>query len=638
MTTADDARADHDASFDPGTDFRFSPRPNTADAIAWRPWGDDAFSEARASGRPILLAISAVWCHWCHVMDETTYSDPAVQDAIGAGFVPIRVDNDRRPDVNRRYNMGGWPTIAFLTPAGRVLTGATYLNAAQLLPVLRRVRDYYAEHRVELEEPVSGPGPTPASRLGRGVATTEPTVAGIAGDGGPDERPAGDGLDAAGAAAVCEATAGLYDPRYGGLGSEPKFPQPDAVRLLLTAGLRHDDERLLAMATHSLDAMVHGGLYDPVEDGFFRYATRRDWTVPHYEKMLEDNARLALLYLDAHAWTGRAGYADAAASVIRYLHGTLYDESNGVFWGSQDADEHYYAYDAAGRGAVGHRPAVDRTAFVDWNALAARALVRAATLLERPGLLTTALATLDVLWREGRSRGGLRHYLGGPVSGLLTDQAAATAALLDAYEATGDNTWLARAGLLADWTLEHLRDDEGRFTDRPRVPGEGERAPRGGPADNSAPDRPLPVLDGGAEMADALTRLAAFTGTPAYREDAVEALAAYAPEATAAGPFAAPWALAVMRLVEHPARIVLIGRAGDAQAGALLRAGLRVPEPLLSVQLLDPEADAEAIVRDGYAVPDAGSAAAFVCLAGVCLEPTSDPDRLAELVRRAPVD
>ncbi|HMK91983.1 MAG TPA: DUF255 domain-containing protein, partial [Thermoleophilia bacterium] len=377
MTAADDARAgDHDASFDPGTDFRFSPRPNTAGAIAWRPWGDGAFAEALAGGKPILLAISAVWCHWCHVMDETTYSDPAVQDAIATGFVPVRVDNDRRPDVNRRYNMGGWPTIAFLTATGRVLSGATYLNAAQLLPVLRRVSDYYGEHRAELEAPTPAPGPPPESPVERGVGITGPAVAG---DGGPDEGRSGDLVDPAGVAAVCEATAALYDPLYGGLGSEPKFPQADAIALLLTAGVRHDDERQLGMATHTLDAMAHGGLYDPIEDGFFRYATRRDWAVPHYEKMLEDNARLALLYLDACAWTGRTAYADAAAGVIRYLQTMLYDGEGGVFWGSQDADEHYYAYDAAGRGAFGHRPAIDRTAFVDWNALAARALVRAAT-------------------------------------------------------------------------------------------------------------------------------------------------------------------------------------------------------------------------------------------------------------------
>jgi uncharacterized protein YyaL (SSP411 family) len=168
------------------------------------------------------------------------------------------------------------------------------------------------------------------------------------------------------------------------------------------------------------------------------------------------------------------------------------------------------------------------------------------------------------------------------------------AALLDAYEATGDRTCLARARLLADWALERLHSRDGRFTDRS---GATAAAPAG------VRDAPLPVLEGGAEMADDLTRLAARGGEAAYREEAARTLAAYAGDAAAAGPQGASWALAVMRIAE----------------------------PLRSVQLLDPDADAETIARDGYAVKT-GSAAAFVCLAGVCLAPTSDPARLAELV------
>ena len=271
------------------------------------------------------------------------------------------------------------------------------------------------------------------------------------------------------------------------------------------------------------------------------------------------------------------------------------------------------------------RPAIDRTAYVDANALAARALLRAATLLDRPELKDAALATTDALWDQGHGRHGMVHYLGGPVDGLLADQAQMAAALLDAYEVSGERACLARARLLADWALERLRARDGRFTDRPLVTG---AAPAG------ARDAPLPALDGGAEMADDLTRLAALGGVPAYREEAAGALAAYAGDAAASGPQAAPWALAVMRFSDHPTHIVVVGRRGDAQAGALLRAGLRIAEPLRSVQLLDPDADAEAIAREGYTVAP-GTAAAFVCLAGVCLAPTSDPARLPALVARS---
>ncbi len=196
---------------DPGSDLRFSPRPNRAHEIAWRAWGDEAFDEARRAGKPVLLAISAVWCHWCHVMDETTYSDPRVLSAIAEGYVAVRVDNDRRPDLNRRYNMGGWPTVAFLTPDGEVLTGATYLPPDRLLTVLERVREYYAQHADELTGAAAG------------GAVAPPAAAAAHADS--DLGPAAD--------AVCRAVAALYDPLHGGFGSEPKFPQPDALGLLL---------------------------------------------------------------------------------------------------------------------------------------------------------------------------------------------------------------------------------------------------------------------------------------------------------------------------------------------------------------------------------------------------------------------
>ena len=135
--------------------FHFSPRPNRAHEIRWRPWSPEAFEEARREDKPILLAISAVWCHWCHVMDETTYSDEQVIRLINERFVPVRVDNDQRPDVNARYNMGGWPTTAFLTPDGEVLSGATYVPPEQFRQALEQVSSYYREHRDDIAQKVA---------------------------------------------------------------------------------------------------------------------------------------------------------------------------------------------------------------------------------------------------------------------------------------------------------------------------------------------------------------------------------------------------------------------------------------------------------------------------------------------------
>src|SRR5215469_11157888 len=134
------------------SDFRFSPRENRAHEIAWMPWGEAAFDRARAEDKPILLSISAVWCHWCHVMDETSYSDPGVIATINEHFVPVRVDNDKRPDVNARYNMGGWPTTAFLAPDGSTLTGATYLPPQQMRRALDEIAGFYKGNKAQIVE------------------------------------------------------------------------------------------------------------------------------------------------------------------------------------------------------------------------------------------------------------------------------------------------------------------------------------------------------------------------------------------------------------------------------------------------------------------------------------------------------
>src|SRR5918911_846928 len=187
-------------------EFHFSPRPNRAAEIKWRDWSPDAFEEARQQDKPILLSISAVWCHWCHVMDETTYSSQPVIDLLNSEYVPVRVDNDVRPDINQRYNMGGWPTTAFLTPQGDILTGATYLPADQMVDALARVASYYRQNKPEI-----------VARVLEGRKRAGTVVASSAGrlDEGLVDRILGN-------------VESSYDPTYGGFGNAPKFPHTDA--------------------------------------------------------------------------------------------------------------------------------------------------------------------------------------------------------------------------------------------------------------------------------------------------------------------------------------------------------------------------------------------------------------------------
>jgi uncharacterized protein len=600
----DDARADAAAGAD---DFRFSPRENRAAEIAWRPWGAATFAEAREQHKPVLLSISAVWCHWCHVMDETSYSDPEVIATIAERFVAVRVDNDRRPDVNRRYNMGGWPTTAFLSPTGEVLTGATYLPAEQMRRILNEVADFYSQHEVELLSPRARPRPI-AVGAGREGASAPSR---------PDH-----GLTGGAVARVARTAAELFDPLHGGLGTSPKFPQTDAVTLLLLHGARSDDERLTEMVLATLRHMDEGEIHDRVGGGFFRYATMRDWSVPHFEKMLDDNARLLRLYLDAYAVTGEARHAETASDIAAFLMETLRRDDVPAFCGSQDADETYYGQDEAGRAALGYAPPLDTTVYVDWNALAAGALLRASVLLDRPDLADAATATLDHLWDEGHTGNGMAHYLGGPIVGLIGDQAACVNAFIDAYEVSGEHVWMARAGVLVDWALQHLRATDGRFTDR-LVTSD----------DAGARAEPMPVLDGTADMAAGMIRLAALAGRGDYRSAALGALAGYAGEYRDSGVFAAPWALAVQRALSRAPHVVVVGDPADRRSRELLHAALCLPDPLRTAQLLDPRTDAEIIAREGYGARDAPTA--YACAAGFCSEPTSDPAAIAGLADAA---
>jgi hypothetical protein len=224
--------------------------------ISWQEWGEEAFRLAQTLDVPILLSISAVWCHWCHVMDQTTFADPEVAALITAHFVPVRVDNDKRPDINARYNMGGWPTVAFLTPAGEILSGGTYMPAAAFKEALQRISDYYRDNKAEVQS--------------RTVQMQEQRRQGQQ----LSLQSAGELTPSIPEQAYALATA-AYDPQYGGFGDAPKFPQVDVIELALA---RHEgispvagQVSALDMALKTLRAMAQGGLYDHEVGGFFRY-------------------------------------------------------------------------------------------------------------------------------------------------------------------------------------------------------------------------------------------------------------------------------------------------------------------------------------------------------------------------------
>ncbi len=585
----------------PESVFHFSPRPNRAAEIAWRPWGPLAFAEAAAEDKPILLSISAVWCHWCHVMDETSYSDAQVIAGVNERFIPIRVDNDERPDVNRRYNMGGWPTTAFLTPDGEIIHGGTYVPPEQMRSYVMQVAEVWRERRAEL------------ARRVQEIQEHE--------QGGHPQAP-GD-LSWQIVEAVGSLVRGQYDAQYGGFGRDQKFPQPSLLRFVLDEHRRNGAPELATMLHRTLTAMAGGGMYDHIEGGFFRYSTKRDWSVPHFEKMLEDNAQLLAVYAEAHRTFPDAGYDRNARDVIRWMDTVLWRPDAEMFAGSQDADEHYYELDAEER-AKHEAPFVDTRIYTSWNALAASAYFACAGAFGDQALEDRARSVIRAISERMTVDLHVMHFdagSGAQLPDLLVDLAACLHAALDSYETGRHPETLPGAVHLATWLCERLEDTlHGGFWDAP------ERAEPG-----RVSRREKPIEDG-AIAADALLRLAALTGEERWRVSAVRALEGFVGEYRQWGQFAASYASAVARALAPPLTIAVVGAADDGAAGALWAVAMRCDDPARAVHRLVPERDTERLRSLGYS-PD--RTAAYVCIGTVCSAPLADEAALAGELARA---
>ncbi|MBV8499836.1 MAG: thioredoxin domain-containing protein [Candidatus Eremiobacteraeota bacterium] len=560
------------------SDFRFSPRPNRAGEIGWMPWGEDAFARAAAEDKPILLSISAVWCHWCHVMDETSYSDAGVIETINRSYVPVRVDNDRRPDINARYNMGGWPTTAFLAPDGTTLTGATYLPPQQMRNALAEIARFYAERKDEI-----------ASRAAEFRA--RPPRATASGDE-PSDAPI---------ASLIELLRATFDEEYAGFGDAPKFPQPEVHEFLVAQWRLRGEPDLHDMAARTMLAMTRGAMYDHVEGGFFRYSTTRDWSVPHFEKMAEDHAGLLRVLAALVTFAPTDELRATLVSTLRYVRSVLYDAKTGFFAGSQDADESYFALPLEARRERG-APYVDQTSYTNWTCALAGACCLSARALDDDALLTLAQRTLDNVHELLLDEDGLAHHVlqpgGAPeVRGLFADQVAYARALLDAHEISGEARFLDRARTLCDVVIARFAAEGGAFYDRLGAQDALGRL--------ALTDRP--IVDNGT-FADVLLRLAALMGSADYRERAAAILRFYSHASAAAGPFAATYARALQRYLAAEVTVRISGSA--AATDAFREAALRLPSPFVSIRTLAPENE---------------TAIAYVCSGTTCGPPVREP-------------
>ena len=573
------------------SEFRFSPNPNRAHLVKWQPWSPAAFTKAQEEDKPVLLSISAVWCYWCHVMDDDTYSDPEVQDLLNEHFVTIRVDNDHRPDINARYNVGGWPTTAFLTGHGGLIGGATYLPPEQLISMITEFAEAYKNDRPTLYTQARDLLNTRKDHAQRFVASSQ--------------------LEESMTDRVSRIVVGSYDATNGGFGSEPKFPNASILRFLNHQYRTTGEDFFASMLIKTLDSLSDGQVHDSSDGGFFRHCAQADWTQPQHEKMLEDNLRLAREFLDASILLDRPKYRETAKQTFDYLLEQLYDPAVPGFRGSQGAHSDYFSLSPDQRTADA-RPESDPSCYASNNGLAVTVLLDAAWKLGDLSLQTKALQTLETLDSAARS-GSFSHVYSeqGPsdVPAFFTDWVWLLTALVQAHGNTAAEGYLERAVSVAQIMVDGFFDQKaGGFFDIEDQPD--------GIGHLQIKEK---VLADNTVAAQALIRLHQTTRNADYRQIAEATLSAFVETFREQGEFAADYGLTVHLLNNDLVEVTVEGKPEDAGCQALLAAAVRLPQPNLDIKTI--------VAVDGDSV-----ARAHVCLDTVCLPPVDAPAELSEAV------
>jgi len=423
--------------------LRFSPNPNLAHLVHWFEWERDAFRRAQEQDKPVMLFLSAFWCRYCQRMDEGAFSDRENMALLNAYFVALRVENAMRPDIDARYNLNGWPTVAFFTPSGELLAAVNYLGADEFKELLLNVYMDYQEKKTE-------------NRVAKAPDDSEAVVARQA------------AREPAGVSALTEITNGimaLADRFHGGYGQGQKFIHAEANDFLLRRYEATKDAAYLDHVRLTLDRMRESPIYDDKDGGYFRTTSGADWVQPHREKLLGEQAGLLSNCLHALRFTQRREYARMAEEIIDYLDRKLFDPSSGAFFGCEDFLRRETSADTS---ADEFFTIIDQCVYTDANAQAISAYLDAAAILGRADCKKRALSVVEFLWSHSRSAAeGMYHYYDGTphVSGLLNDQAWMGAALVDTHHASAEDVYLERARELAEFILARLRNSEGGYFD-----------------------------------------------------------------------------------------------------------------------------------------------------------------------------
>ena len=403
-------------------------------SIRWFPWCKNTFAKAAAENKPILMYLTAHWCAWCAVMDDTTYRDPQVINMVEDNFIPMKVNIDQFPHVADRYHFGGYPSVVFLSGDGQIMKGENFLSGELMKNVLTEVLEEYQRRKKSpsFKKKKNRPGQTKVT--GKLEHNTESSLS---------------------ITEINRVITNAYDREYGGFivtDREWKFPYPEIHDYLLLYTESNPGSYEEMMVKKTLQAMWAGEIYDHRRGGFFRFCEARDWTLPHAEKLLDINAALIRNYLTAYDKLGWDQYGVLIKDTINYLTLELYHDDAQLFGGSRIGKE------------------MDPTPFTNWNSMMSSSLLLAYRVLGEKEYLERGLKVIDSLWagRYRLGRGMSHFYLNGPVEvELLSDQVKYIEALYHAYMSTGEKTYLNRAFLLLRYIEKNYRLPEGNFSDIP---------------------------------------------------------------------------------------------------------------------------------------------------------------------------
>ncbi|MEV7007068.1 thioredoxin domain-containing protein [Streptosporangium sp. NPDC051022] len=641
--------------------------------VDWFEWGEEAFAEATRRDVPLLISVGYSACHWCHVMAHESFEDETTAATMNEHFVNVKVDREERPDVDAVYmaatqamtGQGGWPMTVFATPQGHPFYTGTYFPKPHFQRLLAGVSNAWTGDR--------------AAVLEQGSKIVEAL----------NERaalPAGPLPTAHTLAQAVENLSRSFDPVRGGFGGAPKFPPSMALEFLLryaAAGGPHQEESpatvglAARMAGETLEAMARGGIYDQLAGGFARYSVDAEWVVPHFEKMLYDNALLLRVYthwwratgsplarrvaLETADWllaemrTPEGGFASALDADSEGVEGKFYvwtpeeirevlGEEDGA-WAvglfevtgtfehgtsvlqlpvDPDDAERFARVRAAllAARALRVRPGRDDKVVAAWNGLAVAALAETGAVFDRPDLVEAARAAatlLDELHVDGdRLLRTSRDGRAGGNAGVLEDYADVAEGLLALYGVTGEVRWFRRAGALLETVLDRFADGAGGFFDTADDAERLFQRPQD-PTDNATPS-------GQFAAAGALLSHAALTGSARRREAAEAALGTVSVLAGKHARFAG-WGLATAQAaVSGPVEVAIVGAPDDPATSALHRAALLSPVPGLVIALGEP-GSAEVPLLEGRGLVE-GAPAAYVCRGFTCRMPVTTPAAL----------